>query len=168
MSDTRSGDARGKVTRGSALLVVVALTALACSSPPQLRVLSALRGALVRPRIRDAGLGGAVRVGDVRRGLRIGYISGGDSDPFVLLVTNGIRAAAPRRGRGALRVRQHFAAETRSPARARSRRNQLASMINWQFYPDSAAEICEAYGNLPTVAIDTPEKPCQKTFVGCG
>ena len=39
-------------------------------------------------------------------------------------------------------------------------------MINWQFYPDSSAEICEAYGNLPTVAIDTPEEPCQETFVG--
>ena len=39
-------------------------------------------------------------------------------------------------------------------------------MINWQFFPDSAPAVCEAYGNLPTVAIDTPEPPCQKTFVG--
>jgi ribose transport system substrate-binding protein len=39
-------------------------------------------------------------------------------------------------------------------------------MINWQFFPDSAPAVCEAYGDLPTVAIDTPEKPCQKTFVG--
>src|SRR5215212_6152325 len=29
---------------------------------------------------------------------RIGYISGGDSDPFVLLVTNGIRSEAQKAG----------------------------------------------------------------------
>ena len=39
-------------------------------------------------------------------------------------------------------------------------------MINWQFFPDSAPAVCEAYGNLPTVAIDMPEEPCQATFVG--
>jgi ribose transport system substrate-binding protein len=39
-------------------------------------------------------------------------------------------------------------------------------MINWQFFPDSSEAVCEAYGDLPTVAIDTPERPCQRTFVG--
>jgi ribose transport system substrate-binding protein len=99
-------------------------------------------------------------------GLRIGYISGGDSDPFVLLVTNGVRDEAKAAGVVLSECDSNFAAETALACARTLSANNLQSMVNWQFFPDSAAEICEAYGNLPTVAIDTPEKPCQKSFVG--
>jgi ribose transport system substrate-binding protein len=99
-------------------------------------------------------------------GLRIGYISGGDSDPFVLLVTNGVRDAAKAAGVELSECDSNFAADTALACARTLSANNLQSMINWQFFPDSSPEICEAYGNLPTVAIDTPEKPCQKSFVG--
>lgn len=98
--------------------------------------------------------------------LRIGYISGGDSDPFVLLVTNGIRAEAEKAGVELSECDSDFDAEKALTCARTLAAQELKSMINWQFYPDSAAAVCEAYGNLPTVAIDTPEEPCQEVFVG--
>ena len=70
---------------------------------------------------------------------RIGYISGGDSDPFVLLVTEGIREAARRPASSCPSAIATSRPRRRSPARARSPSQQLQSMINWQFYPDSSA-----------------------------
>lgn len=98
--------------------------------------------------------------------VRVGYISGGDSDPFVLLVTNGIRSEAKKANVVLSECDSQFDADIALKCARTLSANNLASMINWQFFPDSAPAICEAYGNLPTVAIDTPEKPCQKVFVG--
>lgn len=99
-------------------------------------------------------------------GLRIGYISGGDSDPFVLLVTQGIRDQAQATGVELSECDSAFDADKALSCARTLSAQQLGSMINWQFFPDAAQAVCEAYGNLPTVAVDTPEKPCQQTFVG--
>ena len=98
--------------------------------------------------------------------VHVGYISGGDSDPFVLLVTKGIRTEAQKAGVTLSECDSNFSADTALACARTLSAEPLQSMINWQFYPDSAAAICDAYKNLPTVAIDTPEKPCQKVFVG--
>jgi ribose transport system substrate-binding protein len=98
--------------------------------------------------------------------LRIGYISGGDSDPFVLLVTQGIRKEAASAGVELSECDSAFDADKALACARTLSAQHLQSMINWQFFPDSSTAICEAYGNLPTVAIDTPEKPCQKVFMG--
>jgi ribose transport system substrate-binding protein len=108
----------------------------------------------------------AMTVAQDEEPVRIGYISGGDADPFVLLVTEGIRAAATEAG-----VELHACDAAFLDDNALSCARTLAavdaqSMINWQFNPALAPAVCEAYGNLPTVAIDTPEEPCQATFVG--
>ena len=108
----------------------------------------------------------AMTVAQDEEPVRIGYISGGDADPFVLLVTEGIRAAAAEAG-----VELHECDAAFLDENALSCARTLAavnaqSMINWQFNPELAPAVCEAYGNLPTVAIDTPEEPCQETFVG--
>jgi ribose transport system substrate-binding protein len=98
--------------------------------------------------------------------VRIGYISGGDSDPFVLLVTEGIRAEAEKAGVELSECDSAFEAEKALACARTLAAQELDSMINWQFFPDSSEAVCEAYGGLPTVAIDTPEEPCQETFVG--
>lgn len=98
--------------------------------------------------------------------IRIGYISGGDSDPFVLLVTEGIRAEATAAGVELSECDSAFEAEKALNCARTLSATDPQSMINWQFFPDSAPAVCEAYGNLPTVAIDTPEEPCQEVFVG--
>lgn len=97
---------------------------------------------------------------------RIGYISGGDSDPFVLLVTEGLRAEATKAGVELSECDSAFEAEKALTCARTLAAQDLDAMVNWQFFPDSSEAVCEAYGGLPTVAIDTPERPCQKTFVG--
>lgn len=99
-------------------------------------------------------------------GLRIGYISGGDADPFVLLVTEGIRAEAKAAGVELQECDGNFLDDKALECARNLGPLELQSMINWQFNPAISPSVCEAYGNLPTVAIDTPEPPCQKTFVG--
>jgi ribose transport system substrate-binding protein len=108
----------------------------------------------------------AVAVAQDEEPVRIGYISGGDADPFILLVTESIRAAADEAG-----VELHECDAAFLDENALSCARTLAavdaqSMINWQFNPALSPSVCEAYGDLPTVAIDTPEEPCQATFVG--
>ncbi len=168
MSHTRSGiDARSRLATWPALLAVMVLIVAACSgtstsASPATPATPATSAAASEAPASVAPAASAVS----GEGLRIGYISGGDSDPFVLLVTNGIRDAAKAAGVELSECDSNFAAETALACARTLSANNLQSMINWQFFPDSATEICEAYGNLPTVAIDTPEKPCQKTFVG--
>ena len=169
MSEPRFGigarhDGHARFARWSTLVAMLALVAGACASPATSA--SPAASAAPAPSMPAASEAAPSESAASGAGVRIGYISGGDSDPFVLLVTNGIRAAATKAGVELSECDSDFAAEKALACARTLESQQLASMINWQFYPDSAAEICEAYGNLPTVAIDTPERPCQKTFVG--
>ncbi len=147
-----------RLTRSAAILGSIAVLLAACSpaASPVASQAAAQSTATIA----------ATDVPPSQEALRIGYISGGDSDPFVLLVTNGIRTEAAKAGVVLSECDSNFLAETALACARTLSANNLQSMINWQFYPDSAEAICEAYGNLPTVAIDTPEKPCQKVFVG--
>lgn len=147
----------------ASLFVMTAIVAVACSSPaassaPPTTAPSSAPSATAAPTSAPPSASAEA--------LRIGYISGGDSDPFVLLVTNSIRSEAKKANVELSECDSDFDAEKALACARTLSSQQLKSMINWQFYPDSAAQICEAYGNLPTVAIDTPEKPCQKVFVG--
>jgi ribose transport system substrate-binding protein len=160
VSKSRLGiDARRRMAAWPTLLAVMALITVACSGPTS----SASPAA---PATSAASEPASEAPSTPAEAVRIGYISGGDSDPFVLLVTNGIREAATAAGVELSECDSDFSAEKALACARTLASQQLQSMVNWQFYPDSSAEICEAYGNLPTVAIDTPEEPCQETFVG--
>ncbi len=39
-------------------------------------------------------------------------------------------------------------------------------MLNFQVFQDSSPEICAAYGDVPTIAIDIIQPPCQIAFMG--
>jgi len=146
----------GDRRRLGVLLAVLAIAAAACTS----------QSATNAPATAAPTAAATATAAPSAEPIRVGYISGGDSDPFVLLVTNGIRAEAKKANVVLSECDSQFDADIALTCARTLSANKLASMINWQFYPDSAAAICEAYGSLPTVAIDTPEKPCQKVFVG--
>ncbi len=150
---------RASLARLAALTVVAALAVGACSpaASPSVSADASAPAASVTPEASSAAS---------QEPVRIGYISGGDSDPFVLLVTQGIREEAAKAGVELSECDSNFDAATALACARTLSSQQLSSMINWQFYPDSAEEICNAYGDLPTVAIDTPEEPCQQVFVG--
>lgn len=155
-------DVPRKPVRWPTFLAAVLLVAAACSNPAVSSAPSTTGASSAPPT--DAGASSAPSApGETHR---IGYISGGDSDPFVLLVTEGIRAEAAKAGVELSECDSAFEAEKALTCARTLAAQELDSMINWQFYPDSSEAVCEAYGNLPTVAIDTPEEPCQETFVG--
>jgi ribose transport system substrate-binding protein len=152
-------EARRIPARWSIFLAAAVLVAAACSNPAASSVPSTSASASTAQSASSAP-------SEPTETHRIGYISGGDSDPFVLLVTEGIRSEAAKAGVELSECDSAFEAEKALTCARTLAAQELESMINWQFFPDSSEAVCEAYGNLPTVAIDTPEEPCQETFVG--
>lgn len=97
---------------------------------------------------------------------KVGYISLGDSIPFVKLVSDSIQAEADKAG-----VQIVFCDSELDQAKALScaqnlKVQQVQAVLNFQLYADSGPEICEAHGNLPTIAIDIVQGPCQVAFMG--
>jgi ribose transport system substrate-binding protein len=99
-------------------------------------------------------------------GLKIGYISLGDQVPFVKLVSDSIKAEAE--GAGAQLVfcdSQLDAAKALDCARNFKTQN-VDAIINFQVDEKSAPRICAAGPDVPTIAIDINQKPCQVSFMG--
>lgn len=98
--------------------------------------------------------------------VKIGYLSGGDADPFVFLVTTSIKAAAQGAGVELVSCNSNFD-DTTALNCARTLGTQGAqSVINWHFTAATSPALCTAYNDVPTVALDTTQDPCQKSFVG--
>ena len=98
--------------------------------------------------------------------IKIGYISGGDADPFVFVVTQSIRSAAAGAGVQLFGCDSNFDDATALNC-ARTIGGQGAqAVINWHFTAAASASLCEAYNQAPTVSMDTTQEPCQKVFVG--
>ena len=97
---------------------------------------------------------------------KVGYISLGESIPFVNLVSDSINEEAERAG-----VEIAFCDSEIDAAKALACAQNLnvqdvQAVLNFQLFEDSSAEICQAYGNLPTIAIDIVQEPCQVAFMG--
>jgi ribose transport system substrate-binding protein len=97
---------------------------------------------------------------------KIGYISLGDSVPFVKLVSDGIKSAAEEAGQELAfcdsQIDQAKALECAQNLKVQG----VQGVLNFQVFQDSSPEICEAYGSVPTIAIDIIQPPCQIAFMG--
>ena len=97
---------------------------------------------------------------------KIGYISLGDSVPFVKLVSDGIKQAATDAGQELAycdsQIDQAKALECAQNLKVQG----VQGVLNFQVFQDSSPEICEAYGSVPTIAIDIIQPPCQVAFMG--
>jgi ribose transport system substrate-binding protein len=97
---------------------------------------------------------------------KIGYISLGDSVPFVKLVSDGIKKAAEDAGQDLAfcdsQIDQAKALECAQNLKVQ----QVQGVLNFQVFQDSSPEICKAYGDVPTIAIDIIQPPCQIAFMG--
>ena len=97
---------------------------------------------------------------------KIGYISLGDNVPFVKLVSDGIKQAAADAGQDLAfcdsQVDQAKALECAQNLKVQG----VQGVLNFQVFQDSSPEICEAYGSVPTIAIDIVQPPCQVAFMG--
>ena len=98
-------------------------------------------------------------------GIKIGYISLGDSIPFVKLVSDNIREQAEIAGAEFVFCDGEVD-PTKSLECARTLGVQEVDVvINFNLFEDAAEEICEAYGNKPTISIDI-HQTCETSFFG--
>ena len=98
--------------------------------------------------------------------MKVGYISLGESIPFVKLVSDNIKAEAEKAG-----VEIAFCDSEIDAAKALACAQNLKvqgvqAVLNFQLFEDSSPEVCAAYGDLPTIAIDIHQAPCEVAFMG--
>lgn len=183
MQETRSGiDSRRRLARWSVPLAVIVLGAVACTNPaasqaPTSAATPASQApASDAPASEDPGseapasedpASEAPASGDPSgESFKIGYISLGDSVPFVKLVSDGIREAAEAAGQELLFCDSEIDA-AKALACAQNLKVQGAQgVINFQVFQDSSPEICAAYDSVPTIAVDIVQPPCQIAFMG--
>ena len=171
MQETRSGiDARGRFARWSAMLAVTALLAAACTNAPASQAPASEAPASEAPASEapasSAPASEAPSASAAGEAFKIGYISLGDSVPFVKLVSDGIREAAEAAGQDLLFCDSEIDA-AKALACAQNLKVQGAQgVINFQVFQDSSPEICAAYGSVPTIAVDIVQPPCQIAFMG--
>jgi ribose transport system substrate-binding protein len=98
--------------------------------------------------------------------MKVGYISLGESIPFVSLVTNGILEEAEKAGVEVVVCDSEIDAAKAIACAQNLKVQEVQAVLNFQLFEDSSAEVCTAYGDLPTIAIDIVQEPCQVAFMG--
>jgi ribose transport system substrate-binding protein len=147
----------GALLGGAALLAVMALPA-AAQSPG-----AAPASAAPVPVNPYADTGAVEGSGT---GKKIGYISLGDSLPFVKLVSDSISAEAAKAGAELFTCDSKVDAAEALACAQQMKTQGVQGVLNFQAFAESSTEICGAYDNLPTIAIDIHQAPCEKVFMG--
>ncbi len=156
MQETRSGiDARRKLARWSAVFAVTALVVVGCtnsaasSAPAASTAPTAAPASEAPASVAPASQAPASQAATSHK---IGYISLGDSVPFVKLVSDGIKDAAAAAGQELLFCDSEIDA-AKALACAQNLKVQGAEgVLNFQVFQDSSPEICAAYGSVPTMS----------------
>ncbi len=98
--------------------------------------------------------------------VKIGYISLGDSVPFVKLVSDGIKEEASRLGVDLVFCDSEIDAAKALACAQNFEVQGVQGVLNFQVFQESSPEICAAHGNVPVIAIDIIQPPCQTAFMG--
>jgi ribose transport system substrate-binding protein len=99
-------------------------------------------------------------------GKKIGYISLGESVPFVKLVSDGIREQAEIAGVDLVFCDSKVLVEEALACGQQMGVQGAQGVINFQVFQDSSPEICNSYNSVPTIAIDIVQPPCEVAFMG--
>jgi len=171
--DVSQLSSRSKGARLAALLGGLAIAVAACSSsssgspaPASAAASQAASQAASSEPSASASADASASASQSAQKFKIGYISLGDSVPFVKLVSDGIKQAAADAGQDLAfcdsQIDQAKALECAQNLKVQG----VQGVLNFQVFQDSSPEICEAYGNVPTIAIDIIQPPCQVAFMG--
>jgi ribose transport system substrate-binding protein len=169
VQETRTGtSARRRLVRWSSVFAVTALVAVGCTNSSASPSTASQAPASVAPASQAPAsvAPSAAPASQAATSHKIGYISLGDSVPFVKLVSDGIKEAATAAGQELLFCDSEIDA-AKALACAQNLKVQGAEgVLNFQVFQDSSPEICAAYGGVPTIAIDIIQPPCQIAFMG--
>lgn len=144
----------------SALLIGLAVAMAACSNP------AASSTAPTAPPASVAPASEAPASASPAADLKVGYISLGEAIPFVSIVSNSIKDEAEKAGVELVVCDSEIDAAKALACGQNLKVQQVQAVLNFQLFEDSSPEICAAYGDLPTIAIDIVQEPCQVAFMG--
>ena len=96
----------------------------------------------------------------------IGYISLGDAVPFVKLVSDGIKEEADRLGVNLIFCDSEIDAAKALACAQDFKVRGVQGVLNFQVFQESSPEICAGHGDVPVIAIDIIQPPCQTAFMG--
>lgn len=152
---------RSRLAHAASLIAMAALVAVACTNPAASSTAPTQAASASASAVPSSAAPSASA-----ESFKIGYISLGDSVPFVKLVSDGIKEAAEAAGQELV-----FCDSEIDQAKALSCAQNLKvqgveGVLNFQVFQDSSPEICAAYGGVPTIAIDIIQPPCQIAFMG--
>lgn len=99
-------------------------------------------------------------------GKKIGYISLGDSIPFVKLVSDSIAAEAAIAGADYFFCDSQLDDAKALDCALQMKTQDVQGVLNFQLYADISEQVCAAYDDLPTIAIDIHQVPCEVVFMG--
>ncbi len=152
---------RSRLARVASLIAMGALVAVACTNP------AASSTAPTQAASEPASAAPSSAAPSVAaESFKIGYISLGDSVPFVKLVSDGIKEAASAAGQELLFCDSEIDAAKALSCAQNLKVQGAQGVLNFQVFQDSSPEICTAYGSVPTIAIDIIQPPCQIAFMG--
>jgi ribose transport system substrate-binding protein len=100
------------------------------------------------------------------KGLKLGYISLGESVPFVRLVSNGIKQQAKVAGAQLVFCDSAIDAKKALDCAKTFKTQGVQGYLNFDVFQNASAAICKAGPQVPVIAIDIHQKPCEKAFMG--
>jgi ribose transport system substrate-binding protein len=99
-------------------------------------------------------------------GVKIGYISLGDQVPFVKLVSDGIKRQARIAGANLVFCDSQVDAAKALDCAKNFKTQRVDVIVNFQVDEKAAPNICAAGPDVPTIAVDINQRPCQVSFMG--
>jgi ribose transport system substrate-binding protein len=100
------------------------------------------------------------------KGLKLGYISLGESVPFVRLVSNSIKQQAKIAGAQLVFCDSALDAAKALDCAKTFKTQGVQAYLNFDVFQNASAGICKAGPQVPVIAIDIHQKPCEKAFMG--
>jgi ribose transport system substrate-binding protein len=99
-------------------------------------------------------------------GLKLGYISLGDSVPFVKLVSDSIKREAETAGAELVFCDSQVDGQKALDCARNFKTQGVQAYLNFQVDQKLSGAICEAGPQVPVIAIDIVQEPCQVSFMG--
>lgn len=99
-------------------------------------------------------------------GMKLGYISLSEAVPFIKLVSDSIKKQAEAAGAKLVFCDSQGDAAKALDCAKNFRTQGVQGYLNFQQDAKAAAAICRAGPQVPVIAIDIRQDPCQKAFMG--
>lgn len=153
---------RSRSVAGALLAITAMVSLAACTSTGTAPVPTASQHALTN----SAAVKFRAAVPGSGKGLTLGYISLDDSVPFIQSVTKSMQKEAKAAG-ATLKVCDAKSDATKALACAQQFKTQgVQAYLNFQADAAAAPSICTAGPQVPVIAVDIEQQPCQKAFMG--